>query len=130
MPHYKMTMTMMTQASVVPQISVITTHLLTYSTTIRNDQNYHVFGQIGFGVERRGGGDQEAEEHHDGLEPARIPEHDRQHRGVHGEGDRAVANQAKQGEPSKKKIGNKIEIFLPIFFLFCINTPPKKLFFC
>ena len=84
MPHYKMKLTIMIQAAVG---SVITIHLLTYSTTIRNDQNCHVFCQIGFGVERRGGGDQEAEEHHDGLEPARIPEHDRQHRGVHGEGD-------------------------------------------
>ena len=53
-----------------------------------------IFGQIGFCVERWGSGDEKKEEHHDGLQPSRLPEHDRQHGGVHGEGDRAVANQA------------------------------------
>ena len=53
-----------------------------------------MFGQIGVGEERRGGGASKAEEHHDGLQSPRLPEHDRQHGGVHGEGDRAVADQA------------------------------------
>lgn len=51
------------------------------------------FVKVWFCVERGGGGAPQKEEHHDGLEPARLHQHDRQHRGVHGEGDRAAADQ-------------------------------------
>ena len=54
----------------------------------------HVFDQIEFCVyERRGSAHEETEEPHYGQKHARLPEHDRQHRGVHGEGDRAAADQ-------------------------------------
>ena len=49
--------------------------------------------KVWFCVERGGCGAPQEEEHHDGLEPARLHQHDRQHRGVHGEGDRAAADQ-------------------------------------